>query len=126
MSAAMPRSNKNYQRPYSATTKAPTGRYNHLAFKERCGAGITRATKAHPLCAPTAAHDDLRRGRMAPTARPGPNCVVIVAPRRRHIRTDSSWLQAQQLRALVNTLRSTGADVCHGRKGAPLALPTWA
>ena len=101
MSAATPRSIKNYQRPYSATTKAPMGRYNHFAFNDRCGAGITRATKAHSLCAPTAAHGDLRRGMMAPTARPGPNCTVIVAPRRRHIRADSSWLQARRCRASV-------------------------
>ena len=65
MSAVTPRSNKDYRRPYSATTKAPTGRYSHLAFNERCGAGITRATKTHPLCAPTAARGYLRRGFMA-------------------------------------------------------------
>ena len=65
MSAATPRFNKNYRRPHSATTKAPTGRYKHLAYNERCGAGITRASKAHPLCAPTAARGDLRRGLMA-------------------------------------------------------------
>ena len=49
MSAATPRSNKSYRRPYSTTNKAPTGLYSHLACNERCGTGITRATKAHPL-----------------------------------------------------------------------------
>ena len=62
MSAVTLRSNRDYRRPYSATTKAPTGRYRHLAFNERCGAGITRAIKAHPLCAPTAARGGIRRG----------------------------------------------------------------
>ena len=65
MSAATPRSNENCRHPYSATTKAHTERYDNLAFNDRCGAGVTRATKAHPLRAPTAAHGDLWRGLMA-------------------------------------------------------------
>ena len=65
MSAATLRFNKNYRCPYVATNKAPTGRYNHLAFNEQCGTGITYATKAHPLCAPTTARGDLRRRLMA-------------------------------------------------------------
>ena len=65
MSTATPRSNKNYRRPYSATNKAHTGRYDNLALNERFGAGATLAAKAHPLCAPTAALGDQRRGLMA-------------------------------------------------------------
>ena len=65
MSAATPPFNKNYRRPYVATNKAPTGRYNHMAFNERCGTGITYATKAHPPGAPNAALGHLRRGLMA-------------------------------------------------------------
>ena len=55
MSAATPRSNKNYRNLYRATSKAPTGRYDHWALDGRCGAGITRANlRTH--CAPRPHH----------------------------------------------------------------------
>ena len=83
MSAATPRSNKDYRRPCNATTKVHTGRYDNLALNERFGAGITRATKAPGRQRIASYGVNVLRGAKENAAMvlPGLTCVAIAAPR---------------------------------------------
>ena len=83
----------------------------------------SRPRRTH--CAPRPQHlaingvDSWHANEGASAARPTPNCAAIVAPQRRYVYIDSSWLRARQRLVLVELpgnlprqrVRTIGADL---------------